>query len=199
MTDITTQKINVEISQTAFTVAIASDKVVNIYNDTNAEWGGITGDIQAQNDLKIKLDEITATIEAATTLLNNALALKQDLLGFISQDVAYKGLPGGYASLNSEGKIPQSELDIAPQVNADWNAVGGVAEILNKPGIPSSQVLFYTLYSELPTTGETNKLYFVTSESTLYFWNGYYTNGSQGAPSLNLSNYNNSFYLPVIF
>jgi hypothetical protein len=31
--------------------------------------------------------------------------------------------------------------DVPPQVNADWNAVGGVAEILNKPTIPSAQGL----------------------------------------------------------
>jgi hypothetical protein len=31
--------------------------------------------------------------------------------------------------------------DVPPQVNSDWNAVGGVAEILNKPAIPSAQGL----------------------------------------------------------
>ena len=31
--------------------------------------------------------------------------------------------------------------DVPPQVNSDWNAVGGVAEILNKPTIPSAQGL----------------------------------------------------------
>ena len=31
----------------------------------------------------------------------------------------------------------------APQVNSDWNATSGVAEILNKPTIPNGQKLFY--------------------------------------------------------
>lgn len=30
--------------------------------------------------------------------------------------------------------------DVTPQVNSDWNAVSGVAEILNKPTIPAAQV-----------------------------------------------------------
>ena len=30
--------------------------------------------------------------------------------------------------------------DLPEQVNADWNATGGVAEILNKPVIPEAQV-----------------------------------------------------------
>lgn len=199
MTDIITQKINVEISQTISSVDIASDKIVNIYNDTNAEWGGITGGIEDQSDLKIKLDEITASIATAVELLNTALTAKQDLLGYISQDVAYKGLPGGYASLNDDGKVPQSELDIAPQVNADWSSEDGVSKILNKPNIPSSQVLFYNLRSELPEEGDANKFYFVASEPTLYFWTGDYTNISSLPPSLNFSDYMNSQYLPLIF
>lgn len=143
-TEIITEEILVEISQVQNTVEVITsentvevnvDKLINIYQNA---WGEITGDIQTQTDLKTKLDEITASITSAVTLLNTAIAAKQNLLGYIAQNAAYKGLPGGYASLNSAGKVPQSELDIAPQVNADWTASIGVSQILNKPTIPTS-------------------------------------------------------------
>ena len=41
---------------------------------------------------------------------------------------------GNYNDLSNKPTIP------AAQVNADWNAVSGVAEILNKPTIPAAQV-----------------------------------------------------------
>lgn len=38
------------------------------------------------------------------------------------------------------GSIPGQPAGIAPQVNSDWNASSGVAQILNKPTIPAAQV-----------------------------------------------------------
>jgi hypothetical protein len=44
------------------------------------------------------------------------------------------------ASLASAGNVTVNVPAETPQVNADWNASSGVAEILNKPTIPNAQV-----------------------------------------------------------
>ena len=51
---------------------------------------------------------------------------------------ASKGVANGVASLGSDGKVPSAQLPTPQaQVNSDWNATSGVAEILNKPTIPT--------------------------------------------------------------
>lgn len=175
MTDIITQKISVEINQTAFNVDIASDKTVNIYNNTDAVWGDITGNLSDQDDLQTKLESIDSSITAAVALLNQAIAAKQDLLGFTAENTAKKGVANGYASLNSEGKVPQSQLDVA------------------------TQILFYTFYTDLPETGEINKFYFVAFDSILYFWDGAYISISSSDYLLNFSSHINSQYLTLTF
>ena len=49
-------------------------------------------------------------------------------------DLATVATTGSYNDLSDKPSIP------AAQVNADWNAVSGVAQILNKPTIPAAQV-----------------------------------------------------------
>ena len=49
-------------------------------------------------------------------------------------DLATVATSGSYTDLTDKPSIP------AAQVNADWNAVSGVAQILNKPTIPAAQV-----------------------------------------------------------
>lgn len=58
-------------------------------------------------------------------------------------DLATVATSGDYNDLNNLPTIP------AAQVNADWNATSGVAEILNKPTIPSTSGF-------VPYTGATN-------------------------------------------
>ena len=48
--------------------------------------------------------------------------------------VSQKGASNGVATLNAAGLVTESQLPVIPdQVNADWNATDGLAEILNKP------------------------------------------------------------------
>lgn len=77
--------------------------------DIGATWGTITGLLSNQTDLQ------------------NALDLKADIssLGAVA-------FSNDYNDLDNLPTIP------AAQVNSDWNAVGGVAEILNKPTIPTN-------------------------------------------------------------
>jgi hypothetical protein len=73
MTDINTQRINVEINQTTSNVDIASDKIVNIYNNTDAIWGNITGNLSDQDDLQ-------TIIESIDSFMTNTIVIKADSL-----------------------------------------------------------------------------------------------------------------------
>lgn len=88
------------------------------------------------------------------------------------------------------------------QVNADWNATSGSAEILNKPDlslkadlvggtIPASQlpsyvddILEFADLASLPVTGETGKIYITLDDNKLYRWSGsIYVEVSAGSSS----------------
>jgi hypothetical protein len=75
----------------------------------SVSWGSILGTLSNQTDLQ------------------NALNLKADI-----SSLATVATSGDYNDLSNLPTIP------AAQVNSDWNAVSGVAEILNKPTIPTS-------------------------------------------------------------
>lgn len=106
-----------------------------------AAWGSITGDIDDQTDLK------------------NALAAKQDVISDLSTirsgaaagatavqpgDLATVATTGDYDDLLNKPSIP------AAQVNSDWNAISGVAQILNKPSLAA--VATSGAYSDLTGT-----------------------------------------------
>ena len=64
-----------------------------------------------------------------TTALNTALASYTT-----TANLAAVATSGSYNDLTNKPTIP------AAQVNADWNAASGVAQILNKPTIPAAQI-----------------------------------------------------------
>ena len=79
--------------------------------------------------------------------------------GFVSSsDLAAVAVTGDYDDLTNKPTIPPA------QVNSDWDAVSGVAEILNKPTIPSSTsdlinnsgFISYTDLTGTLTTGNTS-------------------------------------------
>ena len=85
------------------------------------------------------------SVYATTADLSTGLAAKQDVINDLSTirsgaaagatavqpaDLATVATTGDYADLTNKPTIP------AAQVNSDWNASSGVAEILNKPHIP---------------------------------------------------------------
>ena len=76
---------------------------------SSVSWGAILGTLSNQTDLQ------------------NALNLKADI-----SSLATVATSGDYNDLTNLPTIP------AAQVNSDWNASSGVAEILNKPTIPTS-------------------------------------------------------------
>ena len=66
--------------------------------------------------------------QAAETLLENVTEHVEDFVQF--SDLAGVATSGSYSDLSDKPSIPPA------QVNSDWNASSGVAEILNKPNPP---------------------------------------------------------------
>lgn len=72
-------------------------------------------------------------------------------------DLATVATTGSYNDLTDKPTIP------AAQVNADWNAVSGVAEILNKPTIPDNAIEFVeTTNRSIALTQGTNVLTYMS-------------------------------------
>ena len=72
---------------------------------------------------------------------------------------AYQPSGDYYSASNPSGFITLS--DVPAQVNADWNAVSGVAEILNKPAIPSGTQLV-----PAATSADADKVLTVNAQGT---------------------------------
>jgi hypothetical protein len=89
-------------------------------------WGDIIGDIEDQTDLQTEFAKYTPTADLATVATTGAYS---DLSG--TPSLATVATTGAYSDLSGTPSIP------AAQVNSDWNATSGVAEILHKPTIPT--------------------------------------------------------------
>lgn len=107
-------------------------------------WGSITGILSSQTDLSNALNGKEPTITAGTTsqywrgdktwqTLNwTAIASKPTFAAVATS--------GAYSDLSGKPTIP------AAQVNSDWNATTGVAQILNKPSVRSILTAAVTYY-----------------------------------------------------
>lgn len=92
-------------------IKIENNTISAIGGGSGGEWGYITGDIADQTDLQQEFAKYTPSTGLATVATT-----------------------GAYSDLSGTPSIP------AAQVNSDWNATTGVAEILNKPTIPDAQI-----------------------------------------------------------
>lgn len=102
------------------------DGSVTIASTGGASWGDITGDLADQIDLIAALNlkaDISALGAAAFSNDYNDL----DNLPTIPTLTSELTNDSGFITIG----------DVPTQVNADWNASSGVAQILNKPTIPS--------------------------------------------------------------
>ena len=86
-------------------------------------------DIDANNEISVDGTEVALLADLADVATSGAYS---DLSG--TPNLATVATSGDYDDLINKPSIP------AAQVNADWNATSGVAEILNKPTIPAAQV-----------------------------------------------------------
>jgi hypothetical protein len=108
-------------------------KASSIVNDSN-----FATETYVDNAVSAVLDSAPGTLD---TLKELATAIGDDPAFFQtvaakanSADLAAVATSGAYSDLTGAPTIP------AAQVNSDWTAVSGVAEILNKPTIPAAQV-----------------------------------------------------------
>jgi hypothetical protein len=111
--------------------SVQSGAEVNV----NADWNSVTGDSQILN--KPSIPSIAGL--ATTAYVDNQDALKVD-------KVEGKGLSANDYTTTEKNKLAGIASGAEVNVNADWNAVGTDAEILNKPTIPSISGLATTSY-----------------------------------------------------
>ena len=97
--------------------------------NVNADWNAVSGDAQILNKPTIPSIAGLATI----TYVDTQDALKVD-------KVAGKGLSTNDFTNTLKTKLDGIQDGAEVNVNADWNATSGDAQILNKPTIPSAQV-----------------------------------------------------------
>ena len=114
-------------------VSLVNDEATpspNYYYGTNNE--GVRGWYLLSDEVGLTCETIGSCqtiidIEAAIDALEEEIVLKADITS-----ISAVGFSNDYNDLDNLPIIP------AAQVNSDWNAVSGVAEILNKPTIPTS-------------------------------------------------------------
>ena len=102
----------------------------NYYYGTNNE--GVRGWYLLSDEVGLTCETIGSCqtiidIEAAIDALEEEIVLKADITS-----ISAVGFSNDYDDLDNKPTIP------AAQVNSDWNATSGVAEILNKPTIPTT-------------------------------------------------------------
>ena len=128
------------------------------YAGSSAVWGGITGDITDQTDLvtalNLKVDAVPGKGLSANDFTNT---LKTKLDGI--ENGAEVNVNADWNATSGDAQILNKPTIPSAQVNSDWNATSGVAEILNKPTIPSA----VTNTSDLINDGEDGVNPFITA------------------------------------
>ena len=97
--------------------------------NVNADWNATSGDARILNKPTIPSIDGLATI----VYVDQQDALKVD-------KVAGKGLSSNDYTTAEKNKLAGIQPGAEVNVNADWNATSGDAQILNKPTIPAAQV-----------------------------------------------------------
>lgn len=95
------------------------------------------------------VDNTSDANKPISTATQTALDGKQNTLGFTPENVTNKGANNGYASLDSTGKVPSTQLP---------SYVDDIVEVAN--------------YAALPATGETGKIYITLDNNNIYRWSG---------------------------
>lgn len=141
---------------------IAAGAEVNV----NADWNAVSGDAQILNKPTLGTAAAAATTDFATAAQGTKAdsALQAADIGVTVQGYSAV-LAGTTASFTTadETKLDGIEAGAEVNVNADWNAVSGDAQILNKPAILafSGGITTVSIVSSLPGSPDANTLYVV--------------------------------------
>jgi hypothetical protein len=127
----------------------------NDYNDldnlpTIPDITGLVPYTGATNDVAIGNHNLTADDGSFNSAMQPSLFGVENAAATIYSTLEYNGLNVVDSTTGDSMQVNASEIVFpdattqstaaVPQVNADWNAVSGVAEILNKPTIPAAQI-----------------------------------------------------------
>jgi hypothetical protein len=129
-------------------VSLVNDEATplpNYYYGTNNE--GVRGWYLTTDNIGLTCETIgdcqtIIDIEAAIDALEEEILLKADITS-----ISAVGFSNDYNDLDNLPTIP------AAQVNSDWNATSGVAEILNKPTLTNGTVTAVTATAPMASTG----------------------------------------------
>lgn len=103
------------------------------YWDVVVMAAGALPDQIGQDGKFLQTDGVNAEWVDVTTVAD-AVGTASTLVSNLDATLHSVAKSGNYSELNNKPTIP------AAQVNSDWNAASGVAQILNKPTIPAAQV-----------------------------------------------------------
>jgi len=137
-------------ADTAKPVSTAQQTALNL--KANIASPVFTGTVSGIDKTMVGLGNVDNTADTAkpvSTATQTALNAKQNSLGFTPENVANKGVAGGYASLDGAGLVPATQLP---------SYVDDVLEYVNLAGFP--------------VTGETGKIYVAIDTSLAYRWSG---------------------------
>ena len=137
-------------SDTAKPVSTATQTALNL--KANLASPTFTGTVSGVTKTHVGLSNVDNTSDTAkpvSTATQTALNLKQNSLNFVPEDSSKKGSNNGYASLGSDGKVPNTQL----------------------PSYVDDVLEFATL-SGFPGTGESSKIYIDLSTNKTYRWSG---------------------------
>lgn len=124
-----------------------SDLTVRVATEFKTVKSKISGN--NSGDLTGLTTTVKTSLLAAINELVSALAGKQNTLGFTPENPANKGSAGGYASLDSNAKVPASQLP---------SYVDDVLEFAN--------------LAAFPVTGESGLIYIAIDTNMQYRWSG---------------------------
>lgn len=137
---------------------------VELSTDATSSWGSIQGTLSNQTDLQTALD------------------------GKVNTEVG-KGLSTNDYTTTEKNKLAGIASGAEVNVNADWNATSGDAEILNKPTIPSIAGLATTSYVD---SQDATKEPFITAGTTSQYYRGDKTFQTLDKTAVGLSNVDNT-------
>lgn len=103
-----------------------------VYNSTSSEWEN------REVHKTLTQAEYDALVSAGTLDMNTIYFISDGGVLGDASDVDYDNTTSGLTATNVQDALDEIVSDIpAAQVNSDWNAVSGVAQILNKPNLAS--------------------------------------------------------------
>lgn len=141
---------------------IAAGAEVNV----NADWNATSGDAQILNKPTLGTAAATDSTDYATaaqgTLADSALQASDIGVTVQGYSAVLAGTTASFTTAD-ETKLDGIAAGAEVNVNADWNAVSGDAQILNKPAILafSGGITTIAIVSSLPGSPDANTLYVV--------------------------------------